>query len=81
MLLDVGEDSEIVGNPLDKIEEFVSLRQWVFDRRSDREMAVELPGVWCDFGLFFSWSEDLHAIHFSCALDLHIQPRVLSRVY
>ena len=47
MLLDAGVDSEVVGNPLDKIEEFVSLREWVFDRRSDREMAVELPGI-CD---------------------------------
>ena len=34
-------------NPLDRIEEVISIKDWVFDRRSDEEMAVEAPGTWC----------------------------------
>ncbi|MBT4741011.1 MAG: hypothetical protein HN793_11815 [Rhodospirillaceae bacterium] len=68
-------------NPLDRIEEVISIKDWVFDRRSDEEMAVEAPGTWCDFGLFFAWSQELDALHFSCALDMRVQPKILSNIY
>lgn len=61
-------------NPIDTIEHLADTREWLFDRRAEEEVAVELPGKWCDFGLFFSWSQELGALHFSCALDMRIQP-------
>jgi len=73
--------SQSVRNPLDVVEEVVSVKEWVFDRRNKEEMAVEVPGTWCDFGLFFAWSEDLSALHFSCALDMRIQTKVLGQIY
>ncbi len=30
-------------NPLDVVEQIVSANDWVFDRRSDAEMAAKLP--------------------------------------
>ena len=45
-------------NPIDQVEDILSPNDWFLDRRSDKEMAVEVPGSWCDFGLFFSWSEN-----------------------
>lgn len=57
-------------NPIDVIESIAAYREWSFERRNDQEMAIEVPGHWCDYGLFFAWSEDLDALHFSCAFDM-----------
>ena len=68
-------------NPIDLIEEIIAGKEWVFDRRCDTELAVEAPGSWCDYGMFFAWSEDLSALHFSCALDMRVQPRLMGQIY
>ncbi len=59
-------------NPLDVLEQIVVANDWVFDRRSDSEMAAEAPGKWCDYGLYFSWSHEISAMHFTCAFDLKV---------
>lgn len=60
------------GNPLDVIEDIVCTNEWSHDRRSDSEMAVEIPGHWSTYNLYFAWSEDMGAIHLSCAFDMRI---------
>jgi hypothetical protein len=57
-------------NPLDLMEQIVGNYEWAFDRRSSAEMAAEAPGKWCDYGLYFAWSHELSAMHFTCAFDL-----------
>jgi hypothetical protein len=59
-------------NPLDALERIIVENDWAFDRRSDGEMAAEAPGKWCDYGLFFSWSHEISAMHFTCAFDLKV---------
>ena len=68
-------------NPMDMIEEAVGAKEWVFDRRCDTELAVEAPGTWCDYGMFFAWSEELNALHFSCALDMRVQAKLMPQIY
>jgi hypothetical protein len=69
----LGHDThERSSNPLDIIEQIVTSNEWAFDRRSDAEMAAEAPGKWCDYGLYFSWSHEISAMHFSCAFDLKV---------
>ncbi len=68
-------------NPIDFIEEFIAGKEWVHDRRCETELAVEAPGSWCDYGMFFAWSEDLKALHFSCALDMRVQSKLMAQVY
>ena len=65
-------DRDRSANPLDVLEQIVAANEWVFERRSDGEMAVEAPGKWCDYGLFFSWSQEISAMHFTCAFDLKV---------
>ncbi|WP_142847290.1 YbjN domain-containing protein [Telmatospirillum sp. J64-1] len=65
-------DDELAANPLDLVEQFVIANDWPFDRRNDEEMAVEVPGRWCDFSLYFAWREELGAMHFTCAYDMKI---------
>ena len=59
-------------NPLDVMEQIVTANDWIFDRRNDAEMAAEAPGKWCDYGLYFSWSSEISAMHFTCAFDLKV---------
>jgi hypothetical protein len=65
-------ERERAANPLDVIEQIIGANEWTFERRSDGEMAAEAPGKWCDYGLFFSWSQEISAMHFSCAFDLKV---------
>jgi hypothetical protein len=58
--------------PLDVIERAVAARDWSFDRRGDHEIAVQAPGHWCDYRLYFSWNTDIGAIHFSCAFEMRV---------
>lgn len=59
-------------NPLDVIERIVEVNDWTFDRRNDQEMACQVPGRWCDYSLYFSWNEELEAMHFTCAFDMRV---------
>jgi len=59
-------------NPLDILEQIVIANDWVFDRRTNEEMAAEAPGRWCDYGLYFNWSHEISAMHFTCTFDLKV---------
>jgi hypothetical protein len=73
--------TERSANPLDVMEQIVSANDWVFDRRSDSEMAAEAPGKWCDYGLYFSWSGEISALHFTCAFDLKVPGKRRGALY
>lgn len=81
MTISVMLNDEPPANPLDIVEQFVTANDWPFDRRSDEEMAVEVPGRWCDYSLYFAWREDVGALHFTCAFDMKVQPAKRSAVY
>jgi hypothetical protein len=68
-------------NPLDIVEQVVAANDWAFDRRSDHEMAAEAPGKWCDYGLYFSWSSEISAMHFTCAFDMKVPERQRAALY
>ena len=68
-------------NPLDIVEQIIGSNEWAFDRRSDSEMAAEAPGKWCDYGLYFSWSHEISAMHFSCAFDLKVPAAKREKLY
>ena len=72
---------DIAANHLDIMEQIVSANEWAFDRRSDSEMAAEAPGRWCDYGLFFSWSREISAMHFTCAFDLKVPEKRRAALY
>lgn len=65
-------DDEHQANPVDLVEQFVTANDWAFDRRSDEELAAEVPGKWCNYSLYFAWREDMGAMHFTCAFDMKV---------
>ena len=72
---------DIVTNPIDTLEQIVIANDWAFDRRSDSEMAAEAPGRWCDYGLYFNWSHEISAMHFTCAFDLKVPEKRRTALY
>ena len=73
--------TEALANPLDVVEQVIAANDWAFDRRSDHEMAAEAPGKWCDYGLYFSWSREISAMHFTCTFDLKVPERQRAALY
>ncbi len=67
-------DPDATPNPLDLLEQIVAANDWTFDRRGEDAMAVEVPGKWCDYTLYFSWCEEISALHFFCAFELKVPP-------
>lgn len=68
-------------NPIDLIESVAISKDWAFDRRTDEEAAMEVPGHWSDYGLFFGWSQDLESLHFTCAFDMKVPDARRPAVY
>ncbi len=72
MSISLAHEEESAFNPLDLVEQFVVANDWAFDRRSDEELAVEVPGKWCNYSLYFAWREDMGGLHFTCAFDMKV---------
>ncbi len=68
-------------HPLDIVEQLVDEHDWIFDRRNDQEMAVQVPGRWCDYSLFFAWNNTADAVHFTCAFDMRVPENRRSLVH
>ncbi|CCQ72283.1 YbjN domain-containing protein [Magnetospira sp. QH-2] len=80
-MLSLHTDSTLPANPLDIVEQVVSAYDWSFDRRNEEEMAVQVPGQWCDYSLFFAWCEEVSALHFTCAFDMRVPAKRRQEVH
>jgi hypothetical protein len=81
MSAQLSHHEESASNPLDVMEQIVAAYDWNFDRRSEAEMAAEAPGKWCDYGLYFCWSNEISAMHFTCAIDLKVPEKQRAALY
>jgi hypothetical protein len=71
--MSVFRGSELQGSsPLDVIEQIVNANDWVFDRPNDQEMAVQVPGRWCDYNFYCAWNEPADAMQFTLAFDTRV---------
>ncbi len=68
-------------HPLDVVERMANKNDWMFERRNDQEMAVQVPGRWCDYNLYFGWQDAVNAVLFTCAFDLRVPDHRLAPVY
>jgi hypothetical protein len=68
----VKELHDEIANPIDLIEQVANAHGWSFDRGGEDEMSIEIAGQWSDYRLFFSWLDDLYAIHFACAFEMNV---------
>src|SRR5688572_9829219 len=66
------ESTQTRHNPIDMLEELVSVNEWRHERSADEDMVVEFRGQWCEYRMFFVWQEDLGALYFSCLFDTKV---------
>ena len=59
-------------NPLDMIEHIAASNDWLFERPSEQDIAVEVTGHWCDYRIFVSWHADVNVLLFACAFDMRV---------
>lgn len=74
MSLQIADEFQRDGNPIDLVEEMVLANEWAGDRASEDEMIVEVRGRFCDYRMFFIWRPDIAALHFSCILEGRVPP-------
>jgi hypothetical protein len=60
----------IISNPIDVVEEVIHSKKWTFSRADDHELVAEISSEWCQYRLYFTWSEQIRAISFTITFDL-----------
>ena len=64
-------DSEnFILNPIDVVEDVIHSKKWTFSRADDYELVAEIASEWCQYRLYFTWSEQIKAISFTITFDL-----------
>ncbi len=66
------QDSTLLSNPLDILEDISTANEWLFERATDNELIVELAGRWCHYRMFFVWQREIGALQFSCQFDMKV---------
>ncbi len=59
-------------NPVDLVEQVVTINDWPFERPGQDEIAVTVSGTWTEYSVSISWMEDFEALHLACAFDLKV---------
>ena len=57
-------------NPIDFVEDIIYSKKWSFSRAADDELVADISSQWCQYRLYFAWSEQIQAINFTVTFDL-----------
>ena len=68
-------------NPIDIVDDIIYSKKWNFSRAADHELVAELTSLWCQYRLYFSWSEQIKAINFTITFDLRFPTLKSKQVY
>ena len=60
----------LILNPIDVVEDVIHSKKWTFSRSDDYELVAEISSEWCQYRLYFTWSEQIKAISFTITFDL-----------
>tara|TARA_Y100001970_G_C13855074_1_gene661257 strand:+ start:135 stop:623 length:489 start_codon:yes stop_codon:yes gene_type:complete len=68
-------------NPIDIVEDVIYQKKWNFSRADDHELVAEISSQWCQYRLYFNWSEDIRAMSFTVTFDLKFPQSKLCKAY
>ena len=68
-------------NPIDYVEDIIHSKKWSFSRAADDELVADISSQWCQYRLYFSWSEQIRAINFTVTFDLKFPFSTLSTIH
>lgn len=63
-------EPENYSNPIDVVEDVIHSKKWTFSRADEYELVAEIASNWCQYRLYFTWSEQIKAISFTITFDL-----------
>ena len=64
------DPENFVLNPIDIVEDVIHGKKWSFSRSDDYELVAEITSQWCQYRLYFTWSEQIRAISFTVTFDI-----------
>ena len=68
-------------NPIDIVEEVIYEKNWSFSRADDYELVADIASKYCQYRLYFTWSENVRAMSFTITFDLKYPQSKLSEAY
>jgi len=68
-------------NPIDIVEEVIYQKNWSFSRADDYELVADIASKWCQYRLYFTWSENVRAINFTITFDLKYPQSKIIKAY
>ena len=71
----------LIQNPIDVVEDVIYSKKWNFSRAANHELVAELNSYWCQYRLYFSWSEEIKAINLTITFDLKFPPIKSKQIY
>jgi hypothetical protein len=69
---DIIDIEQQLHHPLDQVEHLLDAHNWVFERMTTDEIAVQVQGQYCTYNIFFIWQAEFNALQFCCQYDLDI---------
>ena len=64
------DQENFVLNPIDIVEDVIHGKKWSFSRSDDHELVADIASQWCQYRLYFTWSEQIRAISFTVTFDI-----------
>ncbi len=68
-------------NPIDIVEEVIYEKKWSFSRADEYELVADISSKWCQYRLYFTWSENISAISFTITFDLKFPQTKMNKAY
>ena len=68
-------------NPIDIVEEVIYQKKWSFSRADEYELVADISSKWCQYRLYFTWSENIKAISFTITFDLKFPQNKIAKAY
>ena len=68
-------------NPIDVVEDVIYGKKWTFSRSDDYELVAEISSQWCQYRLYFTWSEQINAISYTITFDLKFPERKIGKAH
>ena len=75
------DTENLILNPIDVVEDVIHSKKWTFSRSDDYELVAEISSQWCQYRLYFTWSEQIKAISFTITFDLKFPKYKSKEVY
>jgi hypothetical protein len=68
-------------NPIDVVEDVIYGKKWTFSRSDDYELVAEISSQWCQYRLYFTWSEQIKAISYTITFDLKFPDNKIGKAH